>query len=139
MKNRQLKHISYKTVKKHCRVLWCSGYHVCFTRRRSRVRTSPEPSLFIFCATEIMQRIGRILNNILYLTSKLTENNKEIEISKTNTQHLRIIHQKTILIVRWLQFKMNQSCVVPNLEKNQLRIYPQCSIKQVKKLTQIVQ
>ena len=24
-------------------VLWCSGYHVCFTRRRSRVRTSPEP------------------------------------------------------------------------------------------------
>ena len=26
-------------------VLWCSGYHVCFTRRRSRVRTSPEPPL----------------------------------------------------------------------------------------------
>ena len=25
------------------RVLWCSGYHVCFTRRRPRVRTSPEP------------------------------------------------------------------------------------------------
>ena len=24
-------------------VLWCSGYHVCFTRRRSRVRTSSEP------------------------------------------------------------------------------------------------
>ena len=24
-------------------VLWCSGYHVCFTRRRSRVRASPEP------------------------------------------------------------------------------------------------
>jgi hypothetical protein len=38
--------------------------------------------------------------------TKLTENNKEIEISKTNTQHLRMIHQKTILIVRWLQFKM---------------------------------
>ena len=29
-------------------VLWCSGYHVCFTRRRSRVRTSPEPLLFMF-------------------------------------------------------------------------------------------
>ena len=27
-------------------VLWCSGYHVCFTRRRSRVRNSPEP---LFC------------------------------------------------------------------------------------------
>ena len=27
-------------------VLWCSGYHVCFTRRRSRVRTSPEPLTF---------------------------------------------------------------------------------------------
>ena len=27
----------------NCVVLWCSGYHVCFTRRRSRVRTSPEP------------------------------------------------------------------------------------------------
>ena len=95
--------------------------HVCFTRRRSRVRTSPEPRLFFFCVTEIMERIGRILNNILYLTSnihfdliigrdmnntKLTENNKEIEIGKTNTQHLRMIHQKTILIVRWLQFKM---------------------------------
>ena len=26
-------------------VLWCSGYHVCFTRRRSRVRTSSEPVL----------------------------------------------------------------------------------------------
>ena len=26
-------------------VLWCSGYHVCFTRRRSRVRTSSEPFL----------------------------------------------------------------------------------------------
>ena len=26
-------------------VRWCSGYHVCFTRRRSRVRTSPEPHL----------------------------------------------------------------------------------------------
>ena len=24
-------------------VSWCSGYHVCFTRRRSRVRSSPEP------------------------------------------------------------------------------------------------
>ena len=29
-------------------VLWCSGYHVCFTRRRSRVRTSPEPPFFSF-------------------------------------------------------------------------------------------
>ena len=29
-------------------VLWCSGYHVCFTRRRPRVRTSPEPrTLFL--------------------------------------------------------------------------------------------
>ena len=27
-------------------VLWCSGYHICFTRRRSRVRTSPEPLSF---------------------------------------------------------------------------------------------
>jgi hypothetical protein len=33
--------------------------------------------------------------------TKLTENNKDIEISKTNTQHLRMIHQKTILIVRY--------------------------------------
>ena len=24
-------------------VLWCSGYHVCFTRRRSPVRTRPRP------------------------------------------------------------------------------------------------
>ena len=29
-------------------VLWCSGYHVCFTRRRSRVRSSSEPELFLF-------------------------------------------------------------------------------------------
>jgi hypothetical protein len=28
-------------------VLWCSGYHVCFTRRRSRVRTSPEPFIIV--------------------------------------------------------------------------------------------
>ena len=28
-------------------VLWCSGYHVCLTRRRSRVRTSPEPRLVL--------------------------------------------------------------------------------------------
>ena len=27
-------------------VLWCSGYHVCFTRRRSRVRSSSEPDAF---------------------------------------------------------------------------------------------
>ena len=27
-------------------VLWCSGYHVCFTRRRSWVRTSSEPHSF---------------------------------------------------------------------------------------------
>ena len=32
-------------------VLWCSGYHVCFTRRRSRVRSSSEPfpTFFITC------------------------------------------------------------------------------------------
>ena len=29
-------------------VLWCSGYHICFTRRWSRVRTSPEPVSFLF-------------------------------------------------------------------------------------------
>ena len=29
-------------------VRWCSGYHVCFTRRRSRVQTSLEPFVFIF-------------------------------------------------------------------------------------------
>lgn len=29
-----------------CGVPWCSGYHVCFTRRRSRVRNSLEPVLF---------------------------------------------------------------------------------------------
>ena len=28
-------------------VPWCSGYHVCFTRRRSRVRSSPEPGAFV--------------------------------------------------------------------------------------------
>ena len=27
-------------------VSWCSGYHVCFTRRRSRVRSSPKPGTF---------------------------------------------------------------------------------------------
>ena len=27
-------------------VSWCSGYHVCFTRRRSRVRASLEPPFF---------------------------------------------------------------------------------------------
>ena len=30
-----------------CEVLWCSGYHVCFTRRRSRVRASPEPLILL--------------------------------------------------------------------------------------------
>ena len=34
-------------------VLWCSGYHVCFTRRRSRVRTSPEPPLFRFKSDDV--------------------------------------------------------------------------------------
>ena len=28
-------------------VLWCSGYHICLTRRWSRVRTSPEPVFFM--------------------------------------------------------------------------------------------
>ena len=30
------------------RVLWCSGYHVCFTRRRSRVRSSSEPHFLFY-------------------------------------------------------------------------------------------
>ena len=29
-------------------VRWCSGYHVCFTRRRSRVQASLEPFFFLF-------------------------------------------------------------------------------------------
>ena len=33
-------------------VRWCSGYHVCFTRRRSRVQASLEPLLFLFPSTE---------------------------------------------------------------------------------------
>ena len=37
LKYAQLAHDSGRSV------LWLSGYHVCFTRRRSRVRTSPEP------------------------------------------------------------------------------------------------
>ena len=28
-------------------VPWCGGYHVCFTRRRSRVRNSPGPYYFL--------------------------------------------------------------------------------------------
>jgi hypothetical protein len=57
--------------------------------------------------------------------TKLTENNKDIEISKTNTQHLRMIHQKTILIVRWLQFKMT---ILINY-KILFHFYPQVSHK----------
>ena len=33
-------------------VRWCSGYHVCFTRRRSRVQASLEPLLFFFFGLE---------------------------------------------------------------------------------------
>ena len=33
-------------------VRWCSGYHVCFTRRRSRVRTSLGPHS-LFCVSDI--------------------------------------------------------------------------------------
>ena len=31
------------------KVSWCSGYHVCFTRRRSRVRASLEPRCCFKC------------------------------------------------------------------------------------------
>lgn len=29
-------------------VSWCSGYHVCFTRRRSRVQTPEKPNFYFF-------------------------------------------------------------------------------------------
>ena len=43
-------------------VRWCSGYHVCFTRRRSRVQTPNEPVCmisfaFLFNAT---LRLGQL-------------------------------------------------------------------------------
>ena len=47
MRNIRLKLIiSISTWRTVCGVVWCSGYHVCFTRRRSRVRSPPWPLLF---------------------------------------------------------------------------------------------
>ena len=33
-------------------VLWCSGYHICLTRRRSPVRNRAAPALFVSCKKE---------------------------------------------------------------------------------------
>ena len=43
---------------------WCSGYHVCLTRRRSRVRTSPEPHF----ATRILQSTSLSPVKVIYKT-----------------------------------------------------------------------
>lgn len=37
------------------KVLWCSGYHICFTRRRSPVRSRAEP-LFVFTNKELKSK-----------------------------------------------------------------------------------
>ena len=39
---------SWRSSPRGVSVRWCSGYHVCFTRRRPRVRASLEPDPFLF-------------------------------------------------------------------------------------------
>ena len=46
-------------------VLWCSGYHICLTRRRSPVRNraAPEDSFFLSHRTDEIKRRGREKRN----------------------------------------------------------------------------
>ena len=46
-------------------VLWCSGYHICLTRRWSRVRTSPEPVILYIHTINIFEwvALGNFIDN----------------------------------------------------------------------------
>ena len=47
---------------------WCSGYHVCLTRRRSRVRASPEPSFFNYRPTPHIIILSTWWKTVIYFT-----------------------------------------------------------------------
>ena len=49
-------------------VRWCSGYHVCFTRRRSRVRTPNEPFLpyFVFFLKQETHTIMQYISSFCF-------------------------------------------------------------------------
>lgn len=71
-------------------VLWCSGYHVCFTRRRSRVRTSPEP-LDIF----VLRKVQKIC---LYTPKNQIESNSySYNIFYPRLENSSITRRKLIL------------------------------------------
>ena len=46
-------------------VPWCSGYHVCFTRKRSPVRSRAEPMAFLLYFSTIIQLIKHFNQSII--------------------------------------------------------------------------
>ena len=53
-------------------VVWCSGYHICFTRRRSPVRSRAEPLFlctFLRRLTPLASNISRIIHQLFLITT----------------------------------------------------------------------
>ncbi|CAN6903487.1 unnamed protein product [Brassica oleracea] len=51
-------------------VLWCSGYHVCLTRKRSPVRSWAAP-FPLFFSNNLDLKKGLFLNSVERLTAKM--------------------------------------------------------------------
>ena len=69
--------------------LWCSGHHVCFTRRRSSVRTRAETLLFFFFSFRNVQKsdpnifLARILQYLetpQYLRKVIFPKHKDLQL-----------------------------------------------------------
>ena len=60
-------------------VRWCSGYHVCFTRRRSRVQPSLEPSFFFSSIVVVGCLFTFRISGRLILPMKSSREKEEVE------------------------------------------------------------